>query len=1514
MGNDRDIAIVGMSCRFPGAKDLETFWQNLLNGVESITRLSDDQLLAAGVPAAHLARRDYVKAAPVLDDPAVFDAPFFGFSPGEAATLDPQHRVLLELAHGALEDAGCDPRRYPGRIGVVAGSAMNTYFAAAGLAERFVDSYIPTLVASDKDFLATRISYKLGLKGPSLTVQTACSTSLVAVHLACQSLLSEEADLMLAAAVSIRVPHLSGYFNDGGVVSADGHVRAFDAAASGTVFGSGAGVVVLKRAGDALRDGDRIYALVKGTAINNDGDEKAGYTAPSVEGQSEAVVEALANAGLSADDLSYLEAHGSGTPVGDRIELLALTRAFRQFTARSGFCAIGSVKTNVGHLDAAAGMAGLIKTALALQHQRIPATLHFTRANEEIDFATTPFFVAAQARAWPRNSTPRRAGVMATGMGGTNAYAVLEEAPEPPERPAASAGPQLLILSAKSAAAVDAAAADLARALRRASESSLGPPPALADIAATLQFGRRQFAHRRFVVSSGAAEAAAALAVPDAAASGVAADPLPVVFLLPGIGDQYPGMGSGLYQRFAAFRDEADRCAELLRPLIGEDLRQLLFPPDLPGPPPGRPPGIDLKRMLGREGASEPRHPAAERLDQTRFSQPALFVLEYALARLWMHWGVSPARIVGHSMGEYVAACLSGVFTLPEALKLIAVRARLVDALPPGSMVAVMAPEAELRPLLQPETSISLINGPKLCVVAGPSAAMERFQLALKERKLIFRPVRNGHAFHSAMLKPIGEAFLREFSGVTLRAPQIPFISNVTGTWITREQATDPRYWVAHACSTARFSEALAELWGLPPAVLLEVGPGRTLGVLAMQHPARPAGGQPVVLSSLRHDYENASDSAVILQSLGRLWLGGAPVRWEQFGDPARHRKVALPTYPFERARHWLVPDPRGTAAPADPAPGRPPLDDWFYVPAWTQARFPDEPAPAAPSGRTAWLIAGAPSPLAAELERCVQAAGGTVARVALDAPVDRCGQVLADLKRGAPEQLNLLHLGGIAADLTAESVFFSLLRLAQAVGEQPVAARISVVVVTQQVHAVTGAEQLNPAMASAIGLAAVIPRENAAVSSWCVDLPSGSPEQLTGWAPRLLAEFSAPPAAEPGQVIAYRGRARWTRHFIRQPFQAAPGTLRPRGVYLITGGTGGLGLAIARYLAKSCSARLVLTKQHPLPAEGPGPELASALREIEACGGSAEIRVCEASDRAGMQAIVAETVGRYGAIHGAIHTAGRLKDGLIQVKTTASAQAVLQPKIDGAAILHALIEPHRPDFCVLFSSLSSVIPFHGQSDYCAANAFLDAFAFAANARSPVRTVAVDWPVWREVGILTRMETLAGFGGMHEAVLRRAVSVAEGIEIFQRVLGSDFAQVLVSPQPFLAAMADSTDRGLVDLEATTPAEAPSPGPAAPALPAAERPIDDLERSLAQLWAQVLGMPAVGRTQNFLDLGGHSLLAMRIVATIKTDYQIDFSLRRFFDDPTVAGTAAAVRAQVEAEIGNLSDEEINRLSS
>jgi phthiocerol/phenolphthiocerol synthesis type-I polyketide synthase E len=880
MSNDMpnlDVAMVGIAGRFPGASTVEAFWCNLCAGVESVTFFTDEELRKTGVDPAVLEDPSYVKASSVLDDPALFDASFFGYSPREADLMDPQHRFFLECAWEALEDAGYDPDRYEGAVGVYGGASINSYLLYSGLAAEFWDDYLPILIGGDKDFLATRVSYKLNLRGPSVTVQCGCSTSLVAVHMACQSLLTGECDMALAGGVSVRVPHRMGYFSRAGSIhSPDGHCRAFDADAQGTIFGSGVGIVVLKRLAEAVADADHIYAVIKGSAVNNDGAAKVGYTAPSVQGQSEVVMQALANSGVPADTVTYIEAHGTGTTLGDPVELQALTDAFRAHTGKKGFCAIGSVKTNIGHLDAAAGVAGLIKTALALKHGTIPPSLHFQKPNPQIDFQSSPFYVVRDLCPWQSNGYPRRAGVSALGVGGTNAHVILEE-PVVAEPSGESRAWQLLLLSARTEIALNAATANLAAHLERHSSCNLS------DVAYTLQVGRKVFDHRRMVVCQDIDDAIRGLRTLDpkhvrTAMQGPASRD--VAFLFSGQGSQYVNMGRGLYHAEPVFRREIDGCSEILKSHLPLDLHELLYP-------------------QGEDTA------AANRLTQTSITQPVLFVFEYALATLWMSWGITPQVMAGHSIGEYVAACLAGVFSLEQALSLVATRGRLMQELPQGSMLAVPMTEEELVPLLGERLSLATVNGPSQCVASGETEAVDDLEKRLLSRQVQCRRLHTSHAFHSAMVEPVMETLAAEVGRMTLHPPQIPFASNVTGTRITSDQATSPDYWATHLRHTVRFSDCIHTLMQQPNRVFLEVGPGRTLSTLSRRHPSRTP--SHVVLSCTRHPQEQASDEAFLLDAVGQLWLAGLPVDWPAFHAGAGCRRVPLPTYPFEHKRYWIA-------------------------------------------------------------------------------------------------------------------------------------------------------------------------------------------------------------------------------------------------------------------------------------------------------------------------------------------------------------------------------------------------------------------------------------------------------------------------------------------------------------------------------------------------------------------------------------------------------------------------------
>ncbi|WP_228919679.1 type I polyketide synthase [Streptomyces sp. DH20] len=880
------VAVIGMAGRFPGADDLEAFWDNLAAGRESVRPVTDEEFLAAGGDPRDLDDPSLIRKASVVEGIDRFDSGFFGYSPAEAAVVDPQQRLLLETAYHALEDAGClGADRSAEAFGVYAGAGDSRYYPAH-VHPRFAGqpgsvALVHAATANSLGTLATRVSYELGLTGPSVSLQTACSTALVAVHTACQDLLDHRCDTALAAAVSLNPSAVLGYRHvPDGPFSPDGHCRAFAEDAAGTASGDGVGAVVLKRLEDALADGDRIRAVIRGSAVNNDGRRKVGFSAPSAAGQTEVVLAAQAQAEVDAGTIGLIEAHGTATKLGDPIEVSALTEAFRHSTDRTGFCALGSVKTNIGHLGAAAGIAGLIKAVLALEHRQIPPSLHFDRPNPLIDFDASPFRVPTALEDWPEGEHPRRAAVSAFGIGGTNAHVVLEEAPR--VAPAAPRPPEeerrvVLPLSARTAGALRGQAEALARHLERRPELRLD------DVAHSLRTDRPELRHRLTVSAASRGEALDALRSAAPATPPLTGDPVRVAFLLPGGGTQYPGMGKELYRDHAVYRDTVDECARILRPVLGTDLRTALFEEQRPD---------DLSAFLG------------------------LVVTEYALARTLMEAGVRPDALIGHSLGEYTAACLAGVIDLADMLPLVTERIRLISSAG-GATVGVAAPAEEIRSLLDAGLSLAAVNGPQACTVAGHLDAVTRFEAELTRRGVPFRRLRIPVAAHSHVLDPVLPAYETHLRQVTLRPPRIPYVTNVTGTWITDAQATSVRHWIDHTRDTVRFADGITALWDRLRPVLVEIGPGDTLTKLAT---GRLTDEAPVTVTTMRHAKAEASDGFVLAEALGRLWSAGVDSALPPV--PGAPRRVPLPPYAFERRRHWIdAPGARTDPATSDDTP-----------------------------------------------------------------------------------------------------------------------------------------------------------------------------------------------------------------------------------------------------------------------------------------------------------------------------------------------------------------------------------------------------------------------------------------------------------------------------------------------------------------------------------------------------------------------------------------------------------------
>ncbi|MGA5301849.1 beta-ketoacyl synthase N-terminal-like domain-containing protein [Nucisporomicrobium flavum] len=1333
------VAVIGMAGRFPQAADVDAFWANLVAGRESISSFSADELRAAGVSAATVSRPGYVRAKGVLDGADTFDAGFFGYSPREAELMDPQHRVLLECAWEALESAGYDPQAFPGRIGVFAGASLNTYLLYNLMANRSVIEALgpyQTQLANDKDFLATRAAYKLGMRGPAITVQTACSTSLVAVHLACQSLLSGESDIVLAGGVSVNVPLRNGYqYEAGGILSADGHCRPFDAAAGGTVIGNGVALVVLRRLADARENGDIIDAVIRGSAVNNDGAMKVGYTAPAVEGQAEVIAEALGIAGVAPETVGYVETHGTGTALGDPIEIAGLTRAYREGTTARGFCAIGSVKGNIGHLDAAAGAAALIKATLALKHEAIPASLHFERPNPELALETSPFFVNAAHRPWPRTGEPRRAGVSSFGIGGTNAHVVLQEGPA--DVPAEPGRPwQLLPLSARTETALAQTAERLADHLET------HPDEELADVAFTLATRRRGFEQRRAVVAVDRADAVRRLRrAAGGGASGTAGRPAKVAFLFPGQGTQYAGMARDLYADDPVFRAELDRCLALFPPTA----RAALFP----------------------DG-----EPQAD-LTATELAQPALFAVEYALARTLIAAGVEPHALAGHSIGEYVAACLAGVFCLEDAAVLVTARGRLMQATPPGAMLAVFLPEDETVELLSDRLSLAAVNGTALCVASGPADAVADLEQLLKDRGVGCRRLHTSHAFHSALVEDAVPPFTAEVRGIALRPPQTPMCSNLTGTWLDDDRATDPDYWGAHLRSTVRFADNLSTLLADPDLILLEVGPGDSLSTFARRHGSWTA--DRVVAGTMRRPDEKRADRQALLEGLGTIWAAGATLDWAAVCDAGRRRRVRLPAYPFQRRRYWVEPDRAESSGPASPAASSP-----TYRPSWRRL----QPVPPRADGGP-WLLLGADTPegriLSESLPSVVTVRAGTgFAQDGPDAftvdPADRDHyrrllEALGDRRPARAAHLwSLAVEPGTDLDRAEAAGFHSLLAFAQALAERAEHPAFTVDVLTRGVFSVTGDECLQPENATLIGPCTVVPQEVPGVTCRLLDVTGASAESLPG------ALRSVPD--EP--VLARRGSHWWARSFDAVELEPGPpaGRLRDEGVYLITGGLGGLGLALAEHLARSVRAPAIgLLGRSPVPPEeawsqwlaehGPDDPASARIRRVQALrdlGARPMVLHADVTDLAQTSRAVDELRARFGPLSGVVHAAGLPASGLLAGKSRADADAVLAAKTRGTLVLDSVCGRDPLDFVLLCSSRTAIVGGPGQLDYCAANAFLDTFAAARDA-----VTAVAWDTWRDTGMASDP---AGGADIGHPLLQRRLQRTPTAETFRTTIST----------------------------------------------------------------------------------------------------------------------------------------------
>lgn len=1339
-----------MSCRFPGARSADEYWSNLRDGIESIRFFSDRELRQAGVAEKLLRDPHYVKANGYLDDIDKFDAGFFGLSPREASIMDPQHRFFLECSWEALEHAGHDPSRFDGSIGVFAGSGMTSYMMYNLISNpdlmHSVGEFLVRHTGNDKDFLTTRASYLFNLRGPSINVQTACSTSLVAVHLASQQLLSGECDMALVGGVTIQIDQEKGYlFQEGEILSPDGHCRAFDSNAQGTVFGSGVGVVVLRRLEEAEGDGNTIHAVIRGSAVNNDGAGKVSYLAPSVDGQAEAIVEAIEISDVDPETVTFIEAHGTGTPVGDPIEMAALKQAYGRGHNKTNHCAVGSVKTNIGHLDTAAGVASLMKATLAVKHGEIPPTLHFQDPNPKLEIEKSPFFVNNTLVEWKPDCGIRRAGISSLGVGGTNAHVLIEEPSVRARTLAPEKARYLLPISARSATGVSAAAERLAVHL------SNHPDASLADVAHTLDVGRRVFDYRTMIHGASIDEVVQRLSAVAPPNVHLADEQTNVVFMFAGGGAQYRYMGADLYERYAPYRDSIDACIAHMSTKHGVDLRPLLV------------------READRSSAD------LLPLQAPMVALPALFATEYALAQLLMSFGIRPAAMTGHSMGEYVAACLAGVFSLADALSLVYTRGRLFETLEAGSMLSVLTDIDTLERLLPDGLDVAARNADNLNVVAGPVHAIEKFETVLNNAEIDCQRVKIDVAAHSRMVEPILAEFSKFVSGIRFGSPQIPFVSNVTGDWITASEATDPQYWVKHIRNTVRFSDGIATIFAKGNSTLLEVGPGKTLATLANMNYAHDAN---VAVTMMRHPKDVVDDDTALHDALCSVWSAGVAFDLRQFNAADSPQRVPLPTYPFEKVRHWISPG-AGQAQAEEQAESQAAseprkvanIDDWIYEVVWRET---STTATQVRSRRNWLVLAGTESdPDATELLQSLNPLPGAgtsashVVRIGNDLQLgDQRSQVRAGnradfvalfdhLASLAFVVTDVVHAWPVSApsDDVRHSIdrnFFAPLYVAQAAMEAGIEDLRIYSLTRRSISTGSKESVLDASGALVAGPSSVIEKEIPTIRFQHIDLDADTPSSLRR--ARVLLD------REPSQApLAIRDNRFFGPSVDQLPIPRVHESSRFRreNTYVITGGTGGIGLALADLIGSKYAARVVLIGRQQLPpradwtaaVEDPATPRATRDKLTSLLAVSSRITVdyiaADVQNSRDLEQALQKAAEAHGPIHGILHAAGVLDDGPSLAKTEESALAVLLPKTVGARNVIAIARRLGVGFVELFSSTSAVLAPPGQVDYVSANAFMNALANAQRSDDAATTTVdtVNWGMWRHRGMTATTES-----------------------------------------------------------------------------------------------------------------------------------------------------------------------------
>ncbi|WP_052094128.1 type I polyketide synthase [Colwellia psychrerythraea] len=1499
---DNDIAVIGMSGRFPDAANIDEFWQNISSGLESIQTFEDQQLLDCGASVSALNDPNYVKLGSLVEGMADFDAKYFSFTPREAELLDPQHRFMFECASDALEHAGYGDQSKFRDVGVFVGTSDSKYMMENLInnPEVLRNAGKMTYYGNSPGFLSTQLSYKLNLTGPSLNILTACSTALVGIHQACNSLNFNDCEMALAGGSSISLLKAKGYyFEEGGIDSLDGHCRPFDKDAQGTRAGSGAGVLLLKRLDKALADKDTIHAIIKGTAINNDAAEKVGYAAPSVGGQTDVIRKAMKKANVDASTIQYVETHGTGTSIGDPIEFRALQRAYGE--QESGYCALGAVKANIGHLDTAAGAAGIIKVIQAIKNEQIPPSINFTQSNSQINFDKSPFYINTELKPWHSDNNVRRAGVSSFGVGGTNAHIIIEQAPV--VEPSTSLRDTWLFpLSAMSKSALKVACDNLRNFLQQ--ELQEGSNISLHDISYTLQLGRTKHAYSTAFACKSVEQAIKLLQNKPKIVRDKGERPS-VVFMFPGQGSQYVNMAQQLYLTEPLFKTQFDLCAEKLLSISGEQLTNIIYP--------------DAHMIQGVENDND-------LLNQTHITQPALFTIEYCLARVMQSWGIEPDAMIGHSIGEYVAACLAGVFNLSDALKLVSARGRLMQKVAPGSMLSVSMTVEQLEPLLtQTGTCLAGINSVSNCVASGSDESLNRLKVLLDEQEIDYRTLHTSHAFHSKMMDVILPDFKNVIEQITLQPPTLLYVSNVTGNYITPEQVQDPQYWVEHLRGTVRFADGIETILAdreflHESKILIEVGPGISLSALAKKN---PRSAEYTVVSTMRHPKEPVCDMVNLQNALGKLWGHGITVDWQAFHHEHPGRRVPLPTYPYEKVRYWVnsVKNPQRMATNKEE---KLPMDQWWNLPTWKQKPLIKIDRLLKNLTSSSWLLIMDDSGVAEEVAKSLINAGQRVLRAYSGKSFSRISddEYSLDLTNEA-DYLALLRAACSAAKITRvihfasiepvgqndkydiedfwsdqESGALSALYTIKAIINAELVDDCKIDFITNDVAKISGEEIASPGKATITSLCKVAPQEYSELECHHIDVKlhhNHGKEYIVSLSQNIIGELLVP---ERCSSIALRGFQRWEKQYetgVIEPDMPAAKTLKDDGVYLITGGLGNIGLLLAGYISKTVkNAKLILVGRSHFPAGEDWDDIMKSQAEESIChkidqiqimqarGADVSVLTADVADLVQMQTLFETVEERFGAINGVIHCAGQLHGSMKALIETGKQDFEKQysSKVNGVMVLNELLSTRQPDFCILMSSLASVLGGLGFSAYAAANIFMDAFVQRKHDLGDDSWISVNWDGWNFLSADNVDLSRNSFGMTPE----------EGELAFEQVLaGAYFPQLINSTGSLdyrLSQWIDKTEtvhqsvlyeRPELDTDYV-------------------KPTNEVEEKLVVIWQNILGIDLIGIEDHFFDLGGDSLVATRVISAIRKVFSVNesiFSIRDFFESPVIEHIAEKI---------------------